>query len=391
MLKHLTNNIIRIIALVFITQLVVINANAASSKGQLKEQELKQLRQEISVLKSTLKKQQREKTQLEKDIQQAEQTISENARQLFTTQQKIKSYNSRLSSLNAQLSKKNKELITQQQLLSGQLQASYAIGRQEYIKLLLNQQSPTTISRVMTYYDYFNQARSQKISEVNLLMKAITDDQQKINELSLELQDEQYQLKLEKQSLQNKQNARNELISQLSQDITSKDKKLDNLLKDKKNLTRLLSKLKKALDDIPALATEQPFSKQRGKLYWPSKGKIKKLFDHWRSVGKVKWQGHIIKTPEGTPVHAISNGRIAYSDWLRGYGLITIIDHGEGYMSLYGHNQTLLKEVGDWVENNEIIATVGSSGGLKSAGLYFEIRSKGKAANPSRWCKKKRS
>lgn len=144
------------------------------------------------------------------------------------------------------------------------------------------------------------------------------------------------------------------------------------------------------MDDIPALPTEKPFSKQRGKLYWPAKGKVKNLYDHWRSVGKVKWQGNIIKAKEGAPVHTISNGRIAYSDWLRGYGLITIIDHGDGYMSLYGHNQTLLKEVGDWVENNEIIATVGSSGGLKSVGLYFEIRHNGKPSNPSRWCKKQR-
>ena len=118
---------------------------------------------------------------------------------------------------------------------------------------------------------------------------------------------------------------------------------------------------------------------------------MKNLFDHWRSVGKVKWQGIIIKAREGEPVYAISHGRIAYSDWLRGYGLITIIDHGDGYMSLYGHNQTLLKEVGDWVENNEIIATVGSSGGLKQAGLYFEIRHNGKPSNPTHWCKRQRS
>ncbi len=387
MSKHKANK-----PLLFITLLLtMVSSNVlASSKGQLKQQELTQLRQDISALQNKLKKQQTEKTHLEKEVQQAEQIIADNARQIFSTQQQIKTLNASLSALNIKLSKNNQKLITQQQLLSGQLQASYAIGRQEYIKLLLNQQNPATISRIMTYYDYFNEARSQQIAEVNSLLQDIINDKQTISLTTQTLQDKQYQLNQEKRALQEKQTERNTLVAKLNQDIISKDKKLANLLKDKKNLTQLINKLKKALDDIPALPTEKPFSKQRAKLYWPAKGKVKKLYDHWRSVGKVKWQGNIIKAKEGAPVHTISNGRIAYSDWLRGYGLITIIDHGDGYMSLYGHNQTLLKEVGDWVENNEIIATVGSSGGLKSVGLYFEIRHNGKPSNPSRWCKKQR-
>ena len=387
MSKHKANK-----PLLFITLLLtMVSSNVlASSKGQLKQQELTQLRQDISALQNKLKKQQTEKTHLEKEVQQAEQIIADNARQIFSTQQQIKTLNASLSALNIKLSKNNQKLIIQQQLLSGQLQASYAIGRQEYIKLLLNQQNPATISRIMTYYDYFNEARSQQIAEVNSLLQDIINDKQTISLTTQTLQDKQYQLNQEKRALQEKQTERNTLVAKLNQDIISKDKKLANLLKDKKNLTQLINKLKKALDDIPALPTEKPFSKQRGKLYWPAKGKVKKLYDHWRSVGKVKWQGNIIKAKEGAPVHTISNGRIAYSDWLRGYGLITIIDHGDGYMSLYGHNQTLLKEVGDWVENNEIIATVGSSGGLKSVGVYFEIRHNGKPSNPSRWCKKQR-
>jgi septal ring factor EnvC (AmiA/AmiB activator) len=363
----------------------------ALSKGELKQQELKQLRQQISALKESLKKQQSSKTNLEKELQQAEQQIADIARQLFQTEQQINGLDDKLKQLNQQLAQFNRELIIQQQLLSGQLQASYAIGRQEYIKLLLNQQNPATISRIMTYYDYFNKARSQKIEEVNQLLSAISDSKHQISLTNRSLKEKQLLLDQKKQSLDNKQAERNRLMARLDKDIALKDKKLLDLEKNKKNLTRLIAKLRKALDDIPALPTEQPFKKQRGKLYWPSKGKVKDLYNHWRSMGKVKWQGVIISSKEGTPVHAISHGRIAYSDWLRGYGLITIIDHGNGYMSLYGHNQTLLKEVGDWVENNEIIATVGNSGGLKQSGLYFEIRHNGKPSNPTAWCKKKRS
>ncbi|NOQ79709.1 MAG: peptidoglycan DD-metalloendopeptidase family protein [Gammaproteobacteria bacterium] len=407
MLKHKTHNILKrliatvakiaqfasLLSMLFILLLLSTSSNtfASSSKGQLKQQELQQLRKDISALKNKLKEQQSEKSQLDKGIQQAEQSIADNARQLFTTRQQAVTLNKRLSELNQQLSQHKQKLIIQQQLLSGQLQASYAIGRQEYIKLLLNQQNPATISRIMTYYDYFNEARSEKIKDVNKLLQRIVEDKQQIALTSQTLRDKQFQLKRESQILQEKQSARNILVAQLNKDIVSQDKKLAELLKDKKNLSLLINKLKKALDDIPSLPTEKPFSKQRGKLYWPAKGKVKKLFDHWRSVGKVKWQGNIINAREGAPVHSISHGRIAYSDWLRGYGLITIIDHGDGYMSLYGHNQTLLKEVGDWVEKNEIIATVGSSGGLKRVGLYFEIRHNGKPSNPSRWCKKQRS
>ncbi len=364
---------------------------SASSKGQLKEQQLKQLRQQIKNLKSDLKQQQHDKSQLQQEIQHSEQHIADTAGKLFVTEQTIRTLSQQLDELNNRLRQHQQELLTQQQLLSGQLQASYSIGRQEYIKLLLNQQNPATISRIMTYYDYFNAARSQQIQQVNLLLTSITKDQQSISLTRQTLTNRQQDLEYEKHQLEQKQAQRNILIKQLGQDIASKDKQLKQLLNNKKRLSALIIKLKKALDDIPPLATEKPFNKQRAKLYWPARGKVKKLFNHWRSVGDVKWQGNIIRTREGTPIHAISHGRIAYSDWLRGYGLIVIIDHGDGYMSLYAHNQALLKEVGDWVENNEIIATVGSSGGLKQAGLYFEIRHNGKPDNPSHWCKKRRS
>ncbi len=402
-MKHLSNNSIpavhpiisRLALLIMLLSLffpsAVFSSNSSGSKGQLKQQQLKQLRQQIKDLKSSLKQQQHHKSRLEQEIQQAEQQIADIARKLFNTGQKIQQLNTSLEQLNQRLQKHNRELTVQQELLSGQLQASYNIGRQEYLKLLLNQQNPATISRIMTYYDYFNRARSRQIDEVNQLLSNISTDKQAISLTRQNLQAQQIQLENEKRHLEQKQAQRNELVSKLDQDIASKDKQLKNLLRDKKNLTRLIKKLKKALDDIPALPTEKPFSKQRGRLYWPAKGKVKNLYNHWRSVGEVKWQGNIIRTTEGTPVHAISHGRIAYSDWLRGYGLIIIIDHGDGYMSLYAHNQALLKEVGDWVENNEIIATVGSSGGLKQAGLYFEIRHNGKPDNPSRWCKKRRT
>ena len=360
----------------------------------LKQKELKQLRKDIKILQNNLTQQQSKKSQLQKDIKLSEQAIADNARQLFIIQQQTQQLSEDLSILNDTLSQQTKNLVIQQQLLSSQLQTSYAIGRQEFLKLLLNQQNPSTVSRIMTYYDYFHAARQKQIEQVNNLLQSLDQDKQRINVTTSQLHEKQYQLTQKKLQLDKQQQQRNKLVAKLDSDIASKDKQLSNLQLNEKNLTTLIKELKKAMDEMAASLTKLPtktkFKKQRGKLYWPAKGKVKNLFGRWRSVGQVKWQGVIIKTSAGTPVYAISHGRIAYSDWLRGYGLITIIDHGEGYMSLYGHNQTLLKEVGDWVENNEIIATVGSSGGLKKSGLYFEVRYNGEASNPARWCKKKR-
>jgi septal ring factor EnvC (AmiA/AmiB activator) len=136
-------------------------------------------------------------------------------------------------------------------------------------------------------------------------------------------------------------------------------------------------------------AEHQPFAKLRGRLNWPSRGKLITRYGSARKVGKLKWQGVNISAPEGTEVRAISHGRVAFSDWLRGFGLLTIIDHGDGYMSLYGGNQSLFKEVGDWVEAGEAIASVGNSGGRQDSALYFEIRHNGKPSNPLKWCRNK--
>jgi septal ring factor EnvC (AmiA/AmiB activator) len=357
---------------------------------QLKQQQLELLRQEIKTLKASLNKQQSKKNQLEQSLKQAELTIADTARQLYSTQQHINKLKLKLTKLDATLQEHDSQLQQHQQLLSSQLRASYKTGRQEYIKLLLNQQDPATVSRIISYYDYFNQARSEEIARVNTLLQQIAVQKQSMASTRLEFEQQLRQQKKDKHFLELKQLERNDLLLQIEKDIISDDQKLQTLQTNEKNLLLLIEKLKKAQIEITNLPTEKPFYKQKGKLYWPVRGKVIKLYDRWRSMGKVKWQGVIITAKAGTPVFSVSHGRIAYADWLRGYGLLTIIDHGNGYMSLYGHNQTLLKEEGDWVDEGDVIATVGISGGFSKPGLYFEVRHNGKASNPARWCKKLR-
>ncbi len=265
------------------------------------------------------------------------------------------------------------------------------IGRQEYLKLMLNQEDPALVGRTLVYYDYFNQARSEHINQVQLALEKIENLRSEISTETKKLQQTQAKRQAEKKSLEKTYRERALVLARLSRDIKSKDQKLAQMSADEKRLQNLLQAINKAMPDIFAeVGQHKSFAAYKGKLVWPVRGQVKKLYGKRRKAGKLKWNGVMINAAKGREVHAISHGRVAYADWLRGYGLLLIIDHGDGYMSLYGHNQSLYKETGDWVDVNEVIAEVGDSGGQQSSGLYFEIRYKGKPTNPSRWCKRTR-
>jgi septal ring factor EnvC (AmiA/AmiB activator) len=176
------------------------------------------------------------------------------------------------------------------------------------------------------------------------------------------------------------------LLAALEREIGAKDRRLKALVEDEARLQRVLATLRRALADLPrGFDAEKPFPTQRGHLPWPASGSVKAAFGARRGVGELKWNGILIAAPEGRAVHAVHRGRVAFADWLRGFGLLMIVDHGDGYMSLYGHNQHLLKEVGEWVEAGEAVASVGASGGRAESGLYFEIRHDGRPVDPVRW------
>ncbi len=181
---------------------------------------------------------------------------------------------------------------------------------------------------------------------------------------------------------------RSQVLSRLIRDLKDQGRRLDRLQSDERDLKALIDGLEQALADIPV---EQPlevaFSGRRGRLPWPARGRIVKRFGSPR-LGGIVWDGVMISAPKGQEVRAIHHGRVAFADWFRGFGLLLILDHGDGYMTLYGHNQSLFKEAGDWVEENEPIALVGSSGGRQQAGVYFGIRHQGRAVNPVRWCRR---
>jgi len=355
---------------------------------------LEQLRQQIKTLRTELNSDRERKQDLQSLLRSTETRIGKVAALLRGLKRQLRRQNRELKKLNKRRKQLSANLQTQRVNLARQIRAAYVIGQQEYIKILLNQQDPAAVSRTLTYYDYFNGARLERIQSIDARLTDLQTVEKKIKRKKSKLEQNRLEQSREKNQLEKNRGQRSEVLSSLNKQMQVKGKRLSLMLEDQHRLQRLLNQLAdEPADFAPNLLTEQgerkAFSQLRGKLAWPSRGRLTNRYGGRRKVGKLKWQGVMIKAPEGTDVSAISHGRVAFSDWLRGFGLLTIIDHGDGYMSLYGGNQSLYKEVGDWVETGEVIASVGNSGGNKNTALYFEIRHKGKPTNPLKWCRNK--
>ncbi len=283
-------------------------------------------------------------------------------------------------------------LSLEKQALAKQLRFAYTTGQQEKLKLLLNQQDPFSVGRTLVYYRYFNEHRTNKIVSVTELIDKLETLEREIKNKSDALHILAQTLKSQKLELESTRKQRHALLIALNQEISQQDKYLNKLLDDEIELQRLLKSIQIVMADISRDTQGYlPFSKSKGKLAWPIQGHLRDLFGKSRgnTAGNLKWQGVIIESEPGDDVRAIANGQVVFSDWMPSYGLLIIIDHGNGYMTLYGHNQSLYKSVGEWVELGELIAVVGDSGGQDKPGLYFEIRHKGRPLNPTTWCSKK--
>lgn len=361
---------------------------AASSERQLKEAELAKLRERITALRSEVEQVRGRYDRLRQELKQSEKAIGRLVKSLRQIEQDLKDTHKRLRGLATEEKQLAASVSQQRGQLVKQIRSAYAMGRQEYLKILLNQEDPATLGRVLTYYDYLNRARTERIETLINTVERLKQVQQSVSDERSALEGLKSQQLAEKSDLEANRKTRKGLMAELKKELANKDKRLAGLLRDEKELERLILALTEALEDIPAEpGNYQPFAKLRGALNWPTQGDFSARFGHRREVGDLKWQGVLIGAQEGAPVKAVSHGRVAFADWLRGYGLLIIIDHGEGYMSLYGYNQTLYKETGDWVETGEVIAGVGNSGGNERSGLYFEIRQAGKPTNPAQWCR----
>jgi len=383
--------LISIFFLVFTPSIYADNdfdSGLSDEQREEKKEELENLRQRMSELRQKIEKKQEEKNSATKFLKDIEVRIGERAYVLKKINRHLRKKKRELKKLKKQHRKTLNKLASQRNILSEQIRSSYMIGRQEYLKLLLNQENPAAIGRTLTYYDYFHKARSHNIDEAVVTIEKLNHLTLQVKTKAEELKASRKQQRVEKQKLEDDFIDRSIVIKQMEDEIAKQGNRMKTFVANEQLLQELLKEIRNIM---PSMLTEidkrETFAKRRGRLKWPVKGKVKRLFGKSRQAANLKWNGVLIPSREGKDVKAISHGRVAYADWLRGYGMLVIIDHGDGYMTLYGYNQALYKETGDWVEEGEVIATVGRSGGQLKSALYFEVRVKGQPSNPTKWCK----
>ncbi len=293
----------------------------------------------------------------------------------------------RIEELHRTAARERQTLQAQTDQLGRLAYATYLTGRQSYLKMLLNQQDPSTLGRAMAYYRYLAGAKTRAIDELNQTLVSIEATELKLSEEQEALQVLEESQVTNRQTLKQRGLERSRLITALNRRITARGEELAGLKKNEQRLNRLLKELVEVLKDVPSgLSEDIPFGRMQGQLRLPIRAPISARYNQPKN-GNLRWNGIFFSAREDQIVQVIHHGRVAFADWLRGFGLLLIVDHGDGYMSLYSHNKVLYKQVGDWVKTGEPIASVGASGGLDQPGLYFEIRHNGEPRNPLYWCK----
>lgn len=360
---------------------MVHSADLASRQSALKSIRV-QINQQQTSLKDSTKQREKLITLLKRD----EQAIAKAAQKVNQSQHELTAVNLKVKELNTQQVDLAQLKSSQQDTLSKQLSSAYLAGNNDYTKMMLNQQNPASVERMLAYYQYLNNARIKAIQqlkktsiELNKVTQQQVMEQQKLNALVIDQKQQALQLTQE-------QGQRQQTLTQLQRTLSSKGAELEQLQIEEASLKRIVQQAQQAMLAAKDNSTMDGLADQKGKLHWPTKGKISKRFGSSRS-GQIVWKGSLLAAPEGQNIHAVASGKVIYADWLRGFGMVLVIDHGKGYMSLYGHAQTLLKQAGDRVNNGESIALVGRSGGQSEPGLYFEIRNKGKAVDPAYYCR----
>jgi septal ring factor EnvC (AmiA/AmiB activator) len=426
--------------LMFLILTCLLGPAFADERAQT-QQQIDATRKDIAELQKTLGKVQAERSGVQKELRTSETEMGKLEKQVEALQKELKKTEGELERLHGEKAKLQAARVEQQRLIAIQARAAYQSGRQEYLKLLLNQQNPEKFARTLTYYDYLSQARLEQLKNFNQTLQKLAGVEKDINLQQAQLLVQQGNLDSQREDLDKVRKERQVALAKLNDQYKQGDQKLQARQQDQEDLAKVLKTIEETLArqareaeearqkallaaqeaeqrrqreaaaaaatrEAPAPAPQAPraptgplvsssgesfggaFASARGKLPWPVDGRLLARFGETRGDDvRTKWDGVMISASAGSQVHAVHGGRVVFADWLRGAGLLVILDHGNGYLTLYGHNQTLLKSAGDVVKAGDAIATVGTSGGQSTPALYFAIRQQGKPTDPSQWCR----
>lgn len=388
---------------------------AAETAAAPQVSELNQIQSRLKSANETIEQINLKRDKLLAQLQNIEKQYGAAAGSLRDLGLQIGGKQQRLKHLSLEMSKRQAQIKLQNQELRKQIKAAFVMGKKDQLRLLLNQQDPALASRMLVYYNYLNKTRLQKLAVLKNNIAQLAQLEQEKRQESDALGRAITSHKTLQVGLNQSKKQRAHLLLRLKQEFKEKSRQLGKLEDDTAASQALIEKLQQAaveqeknaastdsLDidgnpihlsrpkvdepNLPDLASGKPFSELKKRLPWPIKGPIVRKFGRPRS--ETRWDGVLIAAPEGADIRAVNSGQIVFADWLRGYGLLIIIDHGHGYMTLYAFNQSLYKKVGEHVKAGAVIGAVGSSGGREESGLYFGIRSNGKPVDPAIWLKK---
>ncbi|HMH88588.1 MAG TPA: peptidoglycan DD-metalloendopeptidase family protein [Steroidobacteraceae bacterium] len=358
------------------------SANADAAKAKLAA-----VRARITELTNRMGSQLAQRDSISARVRETELVIAAKRQRVEELHAAVAVAERRRSDLRAEQSRNQNALQSERASLANQALAAYMIGRREELKLLLNQSNPASLGRTLAYYGYFAEQRTQKI-------RSIEDDEKKLQQLVVEIERQTQELQTleddatkEIAGLQHARAERAVAVAALTKKLASGNQELGNLRREEQAVETLVTDLARMLQDFP-VDPSQSFDRMRGKLPWPVLGRLSTRYQAPRdnSAGGVRWNGVMIDTTRGAKVRAPFFGRVVYADWLQGLGLLMIIGHSGGYMTLYGHAEVLYKSVGDSVAPGDVIAALSDTEGA-SPQLYFEIREGRKTVDPKAWLK----
>ncbi|MDQ2069864.1 murein hydrolase activator EnvC family protein [Natronospira bacteriovora] len=358
----------------------------AQDEAVQRQAELEALQERINELRQTLERERGQRDSASEALRAAEEEVGRLGRELRQTERDIRRHEERLNALRQERGERERDIEQERDALARQIQGAYRTGREEQIKLLLNQEDPAAFGRMLVYYDYLNRARTERISRIAEHVRELARLADAVDETLDDLAQARARQRQSLDAMEATRENREAAVARIEERLRDRGQRLTRLEEDEAELQRLIRSLQDTLGDIPSRLHEgRPFGELRGQLPWPTEGRVSRRFNDDRAGGRMRWRGMVIDASAGSEVRAVSHGRVAYSGWLQHYGLILIIDHGDGWLSLYGHNQAVYQDVGDWVDAGDVIASVGDSGGRDASSLYFEIRNGREPVNPHRW------
>jgi len=387
----------RILGILLIPLLVSPAAPAAGPGAAEKEKALRDLRGRIEALQKKLASAEESRGEAADALKESETAISEANRNLRRLSARTRQINRRIATLGGESKRREAEIEGQRARLARLLYWRYVGGRSEPLKLVLNREDPHSIARRLHYLGYVSRARARLIDETRSGLAELKALSTEAVEQAAALSTVTAESRSERRRLEREKRARAQVLARLSRDIHRQRREIGTLKRDEQRLTRLIQEISRLVSRArraPGLRNERvpdspsgdsPFPDLKGRLHLPVRGELANRFGSPRAEGGVIWKGLFIAARSGDTVRAIADGRVVFADWLRGFGNLLIIDHGDAYMSLYGNNESLLKQVGEAIRGGEAVGVVGASGGNADSGLYFELRHQGRPLDPLDW------